>query len=231
MESEEAEEVIVLPGSTAADVTRRRWARSLARRYDQRGMRVRYYLGMVGWFLMLALAFGQTSPQASTPQSTSAQPTASQPASPQSSAQPATPEPVKPSAVDAAARTAKQARESAPPIKVIRNRDLNDGSNPPDVGKPAPTPQDTAEQAARDKEADEEDQPDAGEFEAHGKTFQNQVKVQKAKITDIQNRIASIENQFAAWSIGFAQDDEARRAGLPLITRLITKTGATEAGI
>jgi len=141
------------------------------------------------------LAFGQTSAQPSTSQSTTAQPAAAQPASPK---------PVKPSAVDAAASAARQARESAPPIKVIRNHDLSDGS------KPAPTPQDTDAQASRDNAADEEDQRKAGDFEAQGKIFQNQVRVQKGKIIDIQDRITSLKNQFAAWSIGFAQDDEAQ---------------------
>ena len=170
----------------------------------------------MGWLVMLALAFGQTSQQPSAPQSTSgqstsAQPTASQPASaPPASPQPASQKPVKPSAVDAAASASRQARESAPPIKVIRNHDLKDGSNAPEAGKATPTPNDIAAQSAGDKAADEEDQRKVREFEAQGKTFQNQVKVQKGKIIDIQNRIASLQNQFAAWSLGFAQDDEAQ---------------------
>ena len=173
-------------------------------------MRVRYCLGMVGWLVMLASAFGQTSQQPGTPQSSGAQPAASQPASAQSSPQATNPQPVKPSAVDAAASAARQARESAPPIKVIRNHDLKDGSNPPEAGKAAPTPNDTATQSASDKAADEEDQRKVREFEAQGKTFQHQVKVQKGKIIEVQNRIASLQNQFAAWSVGFAQDDEAQ---------------------
>src|SRR5579863_2797179 len=147
-------------------------------------MRLRDRLGIVGWFLLPGLAFGQTSQQASTPQSTSAQPTASQPAAEQSaSPQPANPKPVKPSAVDAAAAAARQARESAPPTKVIRNHDLSGGSNPP-AAKSAPTPNDVAAQAARDKATDEEDQKEVRQFEAQGKTFQNQVRVEKGKIID-----------------------------------------------
>jgi hypothetical protein len=168
-------------------------------------MRVRYCLGMIGWLMMPALAFGQTSQQASTPQSAGAQPTAAQPASQQPSNQ----KPVKPSAVDAAASASRQARESVPPIKVIRNHDLNDGSNPPS-SKSAATQNDAAAQAAADKATDEEDRHEVQQFEAQGKKFQNQVRVEKGKIIDIQNHITSLKNQFAAWSTSFAQDDEAQ---------------------
>jgi hypothetical protein len=179
-------------------------------------MRLRDRLGIVGWFLLAALAFGQTNQQAGSPQSTGPQPSSSQttttpPANPQpANPQPGNPGPVKPSAVDAAAAAARQAHESAPPIKVIRNHDLRDGSNPP-AAKSVPTSNDTAAQAARDKAADEEeDQQAVQQFEAQGKKFQSQVRVQKGKIIDIQNQIASLKNQFAAWSTGFAQDDEAQ---------------------
>jgi hypothetical protein len=173
-------------------------------------MRLRDRLGIVGWLLLAALAFGQTSQQANSSQSTGTQPTSSQPATTQpANPQPANPGPVKPSAVDAAAAAARQARESAPPIKIIRNHDLNDGSNPPPA-KSAPTPNDAAEQAARDKATDEEDQQEVQRFEAQGKKFQSQVRVEKGKIIDIQNHITSLKNEFAAWSTGFAQDDEAQ---------------------
>jgi hypothetical protein len=178
-------------------------------------MRLRDRLGIVGWFLLPALAFGQTSQQANSSQSTgsqatSSQPATAQPANPQpANPQPANPGPVKPSSVDAAAAAARQARESAPPTKIIRNHDLNDGSNPP-AAKSAPTPSDAAEQAAREKATDEEDQQEVQRFEAQGKKFQNQVRVEKGKIIDIQNHITSLKNQFAAWSTGFAQDDEAQ---------------------
>ena len=178
-------------------------------------MRLRDRLGVVGWPLLAALAFGQTSQQASPPQSTGTQPSSSQPATTQpANAQPPNPQsgnpgPVKPSAVDAAAAAARQARESAPPTKIIRNHDLSDGSNPP-AAKSAPTPND-ATQSARDKATDEEeDQQEVRQFEAQGKKFQSQVRVEKGKIIDIQNQIASLKNQFAAWSTGFAQDDEAQ---------------------
>ncbi len=178
-------------------------------------MRLRDRLGIVGWLLLAALAFGQTSQQANSSQSTgsqatSSQPATTQPANPQpANPQPANPGPVKPSSVDAAAAAARQARESAPPTKIIRNHDLNDGSNPP-AAKSAPTPSDAAEQAAREKATDEEDQQEVQRFEAQGKKFQNQVRVEKGKISDIQNHITSLKNQFAAWSTGFAQDDEAQ---------------------
>ena len=74
-----------------------------------------------------------------------------------------------------------------------------------------PTPNDAAEQAARNKATDEEqDQQEVRRFEAQGKKFQNQVRVEKGKIIDIQNHITSLKNQFAARSNGFAQDDEGQ---------------------
>jgi hypothetical protein len=178
-------------------------------------MRLRDRLGMVGWLLLAALAFGQTSQPANSSQSTGTQPANSQsattqPANPQSNPQPGNSGPVKPSAVDAAAAAARQARESAPPTKIIRNHDLRDGSNPP-AAKSVPAPNDAAAQAARDKATDEEeDQQEVQQFEAQGKKFQSQVRVEKGKIIDIQNHIASLKNEFAAWSTGFAQDDEAQ---------------------
>ena len=173
-------------------------------------MRLRDRLGIVGWLLLAALAFGQTSQQANSSQSTGTQPTSSQPATTQpANPQPANPGPVKPSAVDAAAAAVRQARESAAPTKIIRNHDLSDGSNPP-AAKAAPTPNGDAAQAARDKATDEEDQQEVQQFEAQGKKFQNQIRVEKGKIIDIQNHIASLKNEFAAWSTGFAQDDEAQ---------------------
>lgn len=160
-------------------------------------MHLRY--GMAGWLLMTALAFSQSSQQPTDPQSTGPQP---------ANSQPATPPPSKPSAVAAAASASKLARQSAPPTKVIRNHDLNDGKNTPESGKSEPTPNDAAAQAAQDR-ATEEDERKVEQFEAQGKTFQNQVKVQKGKIIDIQNHITSLKNQFAEWSAEFSQDDEA----------------------
>jgi len=172
-------------------------------------MRSVYRLGMLGWLLMPVLAFGQTGQQPSSPQSTDAQPTTSQPASPQ----PVNPKPIKPSAVAAAADASRQARDSAPPIRVIRNHDLNDGTSPPEA-KSDPKSNDAAAQAAQDKltqdKTTQDDERKVRQFYAQGLTFKNQIKVQKGKIVDIQNRITSLKNQFAAWSVGFAQDPDAQ---------------------
>jgi hypothetical protein len=73
-----------------------------------------------------------------------------------------------------------------------------------------PTPSDSAAASARDNATDEEDHQKVLRFEAQGKVFQNQVKVQKGKIIDLQNDITSLKNEFDAWSTGFAQDDEAQ---------------------
>jgi hypothetical protein len=166
-------------------------------------MRLGYWLVISGWLLMTALAVGQTSPQPSTAQTTNAQPTNSQSSKSQPANQPA----VKPSAVAAAASASRLARESSPPSKVIRNHDLNDGSNPPEAGK-STKPDDTSAQIERDK-ATEEDDRKVKQFEAQGKIFQNQIEVEKGKIVGIQNHIASLKNQFAAWSAGFSQDSDA----------------------
>jgi hypothetical protein len=111
--------------------------------------------------------------------------------------------------VAAAAGASKSARDSAPPIKVIRNHDLSDGSTTSDADKPEPKQSDvTSVRAAQDRE-DQEDDRKVQQFEAQGKTFQNQIKVEKGKIVDIQNRITSLKNQFAAWSAEFSQGSES----------------------
>lgn len=163
---------------------------------------------------MGALACGQTSQQPSNPPAAAPQPTGAQPANPQpansqpTNSAPANPKAVKPSAVAAAASASRLAHESAPPSKVIRNHDLNDGSNPPEAVKSAPTADDLAAQAARDKTIAEQKRQ-VRQFETQGKAFQNQIKVQKGKITDIQNHITNLKNQFAAWSAEFSQDSDA----------------------
>jgi hypothetical protein len=154
---------------------------------------------------MAALACAQTN-QAANPQSTGTQPTNSQPAKAVPATEPASPSPIKPSAVSAAASASRLARQSASATKVIRNHDLSDGSNSPDDAKSQSKESDVAAmRAAQDKEAQEEERKEQ-RFEAQGKTFQNQIKVQKGKIIDIQNRITSLKNQFAAWSAGYSQD-------------------------
>ncbi len=89
---------------------------------------------------MTVLAGAQTTqPPADSP-STASQTLSSQP-----------PKPVKESAVAAAASASKQARDAAPPIKVIRNHDLNDGSTPPDAAKSEPKSTDAEASAAQAK--------------------------------------------------------------------------------
>ena len=148
---------------------------------------------------MTAAVCAQTNPQLADPQSTGAQPTNS-PVKSVPTAQPANPKAVKPSAVAAAAGASRLARESAPPSKVIRNHDLNDGSGPPDAGKSEPTVNNTALQVARDK-ATEGEERKVEQFAIQGKTFQNQVRTQKNKIMDLQNRVQDLSNQFDAWSV------------------------------
>jgi hypothetical protein len=170
-------------------------------------MRSVYRLGMLGWALMPVLALGQTGQQPSVPQSTDAQPTTSQPANLPLANQ----KPIKPSAVAAAADASRQARESAPSIKVIGDDDLNDGADLPEPAKSEPKSNDTTTQhkLIEDRTAREEERK-VRQFYSQGLVFKNQVKVQKGKIVDIQNRMTSLKNRFAAWSAGFAQDSDAQ---------------------
>jgi hypothetical protein len=161
-------------------------------------MRLRNWLSIAAWLLMNALASAQTTQPAADSQSTASQ--TSSPAPPA--------KPVKQSAVAAAASASKQARDSAPPIKVIRNHDLNDGSNPPDAAKSESKSSDVEPSAAQAKETQEDEQK-TRQFETQGKIFQNQIRVQKGKIIGIQNHITSLKKQFDAWSTSFAQDSDA----------------------
>jgi hypothetical protein len=168
-------------------------------------MRSVYRLGMLGWVLMPLLAFGQASQQPSAPLSTDAQPTALQPAGPQ----PANSKPITPSAVAAAASASRHARDSAPPIKVIGDDDLEDNTD--SAAKSEAKPSDAAAQLklSEDKTTRDEERK-VRQFYSQGLTFKNQVKVQKGKIVDIQNHMTSLKNRFAAWSAGFAQDSDAQ---------------------
>jgi hypothetical protein len=163
--------------------------------------------GMLGWVLMPLLAVGKATQQPSAPQSSDAQPSTSQAASPQ----PANPKSIKPSAVAAAADASRQARDSSPPIKVIRNDDLNDDADSPETANSEPKPNGaTAQHKLIEDKTTRDEERKVRQFYAQGLTFKNQVKVQKGKIADIQNRMTSLKNQFAAWSAGFAQDSEAQ---------------------
>lgn len=166
--------------------------------------------------LVSSLAFVQAE------QSVAAQqPTASQP-----SQQPTTPPPPKPQlsarpSVADAARASKQLQASAPAAKVYRNKDLKD---PADAGSRAPaSPSAAANSPAQPtttqtaslpashpivQTVDEEIQRDRA-FEAQARVFKNQILVEKGKIAGIQNRVASLKDQFVAWSTEYYQDDEA----------------------
>lgn len=108
-----------------------------------------------------------------------------------------------------AARASKLAEQSAPPNKVIRNKDIVDPNDTPD---PAKAQKDQAAAAKAQQAARAEDaaamQADR-KFESQGKIFQNQIRVQKGKLIDIQNHIRRVKSQFAAWSAEYAQDSDA----------------------
>ena len=151
---------------------------------------------------MPVLALGHTNQQPSTQPSTETQPAPSQPANSK---------PIKPSAVAAAANASRQARDSAPPIKVIGDDDLNDGADSPETAKSEPEPSDaTAQHKLIEDKTTRDEKRKVRQFYAQGLTFKNQAKVQKGKIVDIQSRMTSLKNRFAAWSAAFAQDSDAQ---------------------
>jgi hypothetical protein len=161
-------------------------------------MRLRYCLSIAACLLIAALVSAQTAQPPADSQSTASQTTTPAPPA----------KPVKQSAVAAAASASKQARDSAPAIKVVRNHDLNGGSNRPDAAKSEPKSNDAEQSAAQAKEIQEEEQKER-QFENQGKVFQNQIKVEKGKIIGIQNHMVSLKNQFDAWSTSFSQDSDA----------------------
>jgi hypothetical protein len=170
-------------------------------------MRLHYRLVIAVWLLATALAWGQTNTQPADPQTSGAQPTNLQ-VKPAPTKQEADPKAVKPSAVAAAASASRLTHQSAPPSKVIRNHDLNAGSNPPDTSKSEPAVNDAVLQVARD-EAVAEEKRKVDQFAIQGKAFQDQVKVQKSKIIDLQDRVQDLRNQFDAWSISHRHVDSA----------------------
>jgi hypothetical protein len=165
--------------------------------------------------LLTALAFGQaeqpTAAQQTTSQQTGEQPTAQPPAKPRQAT---------PQSVAGAARASKQAQESAPPVKVYRNRDVKD---PADTGSSAAGSAVATTSAAGPASAQATSLPashpvpasaqsDAAQiqkdraFEAQAKVFKSQILAEKGKIVGIQNRIADLKYQFDAWSTEYAQD-------------------------
>jgi hypothetical protein len=170
---------------------------------------------LIAALLWGALAFGQAD------QGTTAQPSSN----PQAIAAQATPPPTAKEqrgtthSVADAARASKQAKQSTPPAKVYRNRDLKD---PNDAANASPTSAAAAQTASLPAphaiaptpvstalQTDAEVQKDRA-FEAQARVFKNQILVEKGKIVDIQNRMRSLKSQFDAWSASYAQDGDAQ---------------------
>jgi hypothetical protein len=154
--------------------------------------------------------------------SVTAQPPNNQPPSPQPTAPPpAKPRPnTRPTVADAT-RASRQLQASASAAKVYRNKDVKD---PADAGSPTangpsaavnspaqPAITQTASLPASHpavQTGDEEIQRDRA-FEAQARVFKNQILVEEGRIAGIQNRMATLKDQFAAWSAEYSQDDEA----------------------
>ena|SRR5579863_1240115 len=185
-------------------------------------MRASYKLTFVAPLLVGALAFGQAD-QSAPAQPNAVPSTAQQPAAQLTTTPPAKPRPATPNSVADAARASKQAKESAPPAKVYRNKDVKDPDEPASAAAPDHNPSGpaakpvVAQTAAKTaaprtaQTADEEIKKNRA-FEAQGLVFKNQMKVEKGKIIDIQNRIKDLKYQFDAWATEYAQDPSDAQA-------------------
>jgi hypothetical protein len=155
--------------------------------------------------LVCALAFGQGE------QSTTSQPTAAQPAAGEQANAPASvkPRPTTPASVADAARASKQAQQAMPPGKVYRNKDVKDpaaASSDQNAVATAPAVTKTAAETT-----DDQIKKDRA-FEAQALVFKSQIRVEKSKVVDIQNRMKDLKYQFDAWSTEFAQDSSDAQA-------------------
>jgi hypothetical protein len=165
---------------------------------------MRAFSSFVALLLMSVLAFGQAGQSPSAQSNAAQQPSGQQPTA-------VKPRPATPQSVADAARASRQAQESAPPTKVFRNKDVKD---PSDAGSAANADHSAAATPAAHpvvaqttaKTADDDQIRKDRAFEAQGLVFKNQMKVEKAKIIDIQNRVSDLRYQFDAWSTSYAQD-------------------------
>jgi hypothetical protein len=111
-----------------------------------------------------------------------------------------------PQSVADAARSSREASESALPAKIYRNKDVRDpdesnrpaaSGNPP--APPSLSPAKTADEVFMEKES---------QFEAQGKAYKNQVLAQETKIVNIENHIEQLEDQFADWTTWYSDDGD-----------------------
>jgi hypothetical protein len=162
---------------------------------------MRAFYSFIAALLVSALAFGQTN-QSTTAQSSSAQQPAAQP----STAPPPAKKSATPQSVADAARASKQMQESAPPAKVYRNKDVKDPADAGMAGAAATSAAQPVVAQTAAKAADDDQTKKDRAFEAQGLVFKNQMKVEKGKIIDIQNRVTDLKQQFDDWSTAYAQD-------------------------
>jgi hypothetical protein len=174
-----------------------------------------FQVKLIGLLLVSALAFCQAD-QATTAQ----QPTGRQP----TTQRPANRPPAKPQSVADAARASRQVHKAAPPAKVYRNKDVRERSDvgSPTVGSPSAATsvaQPAAPKTASEPAAQTTDQAllqNAAAFESQGKILRNEILVQKGKIVDLQNDMASLQRQFADWSTEFSPANKAPVCWTPL---------------
>jgi len=178
-------------------------------RYNRMDMRAAWCVKIIGPMAVSALVFG-TAVQPTGAQSV----TPAQPPSEQPTQQPTEKQAASPASVADAARASKRLRESSPPAKVYRNKDLRDPTEaelspaaptttPAAVSKAEPSP------TSRETTLDAPSVPQGTDFETQGNILRNQVRIQKGTILDIQNQMTSLKDQLLAWNEDFSQNDYA----------------------
>jgi hypothetical protein len=135
------------------------------------------WLERAGIALLASAAFAQTDPQVP-----------SAPVQPPAQQAPASVAGRTPESVADAARSSREASESAPPAKVYRNKDVRD-----------PVEQFTSNQPPA-KTSDEGFMDQEHQSEAQGGAYKNEILAQEAKIVGIQNHIDELDSQFTEWT-------------------------------
>jgi hypothetical protein len=173
-------------------------------------MSAAYCLKMIATLLICALAFSQTDQPTNTPLPTPPHPVGA----PAPSQKPTSP-PTRPRSVAEAARSSKQLRESAPPAKIYKNKDVTEHADAGDTTAKSPKaatasqtgPTATSHSVVAAASGSPLQSPAA--FESQGIILRNQVRVQKGKIIDIENQITRLKAQFALWSASYLEDQES----------------------
>ncbi|HYA23542.1 MAG TPA: hypothetical protein VEF05_05235 [Terriglobales bacterium] len=158
------------------------------------------WVGNVGTLLLASAALAQADqPLPSQPSQTPVQPSPVQQTPKYVPGKP-------PESIADAARASREASESAPPIKIYRNKDVRDPAE--ELRGPASASRPTPPSAPPAKTADEMFMDKEHQFEAQGTAYKNQILAQEAKIVSIENHIDQLESQFADWTTWYTDDGD-----------------------